>query len=348
MKVLCLISLVLFPFLGNCQREVELIFPSAVQIGASVSKLERDSASIWSQGIGSAVVLNTGIGGLYKRKFGFSAQAGIAISTYSYSTGILEYSISSITTTAFLNSYYLFKIKNKENPKLHVGSDFGWNLYSNDEMKKTTEDFSSITKSYGPKKFFISPEVGITAQNKRLGLSVLGTYNFQFNTDSVLSIRVEDPKGGFTARTKMDYLGLKIRFTYSLAGHKEPINNYEKPPADAFVMEQRKANDYQVFNVKKRSVKLILWDNGEVDNDSISVVLNGQYVLTNYRLTKDKKKLKIRLQNGSNQLVVMAHNEGTIPPNTAQCKMIAGRKKWDFAISCGLKSNAGIEIVVTE
>lgn len=44
MKVLCLISLVLFPFLGNCQREVELIFPSAVQIGASVSKLERDSA----------------------------------------------------------------------------------------------------------------------------------------------------------------------------------------------------------------------------------------------------------------------------------------------------------------
>lgn len=80
--------------------------------------------------------------------------------------------------------------------------------------------------------------------------------------------------------------------------------------------------------------------------NSISVVLNGHYVLTNYRLTMYKKKLKVRLNKGSNQLIVLAHNEGTIPPNTAQCKMFFGRKKWDFAVSCGLKSNAGIEILV--
>jgi hypothetical protein len=348
MKVLCLISLVLLPILGIGQREIELIFPSAVQIGASVSELQRDSASIWSQGIGSAVVLNTGIGGIYKKKFGISAQAGIAISTYSFSTGILEYSVSNINTLAFLNTYYLFRIKQKENPKLHIGSDFGWNFNTNDVMTKTAEGFSAVSRTYGPKKFFFAPELGITAQHNRLAMSVLGTYSYHFKTDSVLSVNVTDPNGGFKANSKMDYLGLKIRFSYTLAGHKEPTNAHENPPSDALAMEARKANDYQVFNVSKRSVKLILWDNGEIDNDSISVVLNGQYVLTNYKLTKDKKKLKIRLHSGSNQLVVMAHNEGTIPPNTAQCKMICGRKKWDFAVSCGLKANAGIEIVVAQ
>jgi len=348
MKLLCLIQLVLLSFFASAQRDIELIFPSAVQIGASVSKLERDSASIWSQGIGSAVVLNTGIGGLYKKKFGCSLQAGIAVSTYSYSTGKKEYSISSIATSAFINSYYLFRIKQKENPKLHIGSDFGWNFYSFDEMSRTAEGFNAVTRSYGPKKFFIAPEVGITAQHKRIALSVLGTYSFQFNTDSVLSVLIADPNGGFSANSKMDYLGLKIRFTYTLAGHKEPLNHVESPPIDALAMEARKANEYQVFKVNKRNVKLILWDNGEIDNVSISVMLNGQYVLTNYKLTKDKKKLKIRLQPGSNQLIVMAHNEGTIPPNTAQCKMHCGRKKWDFAVSCGLKANAGIEIVVAQ
>jgi hypothetical protein len=348
MKLLCLIQLVLLSFFASAQRDIELIFPSAVHIGASVSKLERDSASIWSQGIGSAVVLNTGIGGLYKKKLGCTVQAGLAIGTYSYSTGTNEYSISSLTTTAFINSYYLFRIKQKENPKLHIGSDFGWNFYSFDEMKKSAEGFNAVTRSYGPRKFFIAPEVGITAQHKRMALSVLGTYGFQFKTDSVLSIQVTDPNGGFSANSKMDYLGLKIRFTYTLAGHKEPTNEYKAPPSDAAEMQARKSNEYQIFNVNKRTVKLVLWDNGEIDNDSISVVLNGQYVLTNYRLTKDKKKLKIRLHSGSNQFIVMAHNEGTIPPNTAQCKMICGRKKWDFAVSCGLKANAGIEILVAQ
>lgn len=348
MKLLCLIQLVLLSFFASAQREIELIFPSAVQIGATVSELQRDSASIWSQGIGSAVVLNTGIGGIYKKKFGISAQAGIAISTYSFSTGILEYSVSNINTLAFLNTYYLFSIKQKENPKLHIGSDFGWNFNTNDVMTKTAEGFSAVSRTYGPKKFFFAPELGITAQHNRLAMSVLGTYSFQFNTDSVLSVNVTDPNGGFSANSKMDYLGLKIRFSYTLAGHKEPQNHIESPPADAIAMEERKSNEYQVFKVNKRSVKLILWDNGEIDNDSISVMLNGQYVLTNYKLSKDKKKLKIRLQPGSNQLIVMAHNEGTIPPNTAQCKMYCGRKKWDFAVSCGLKANAGVEILVVE
>lgn len=346
MKVLCLIPLVLLSIFGNAQRDVELIFPSTLQIGASLSEMKRESGSDWTQGIGSALMLNVGVGGLYKKKFGLSAQAGIAINTDGYSTTKLNYSVSSATTSVFLNSYVLFKMGEKENPKLHLGSDFGMNLYSNDELQKRGSGFSVVSHIYGPERIFIAPEFGITSQQKRTSLSVLGTYSYQFETDSVLSIQLTDKKGGFSAFSKMDYLGLKIRFTYSLAGYKEPHNNYQSPPADAVEMQQRKANDYQVFNVNKRSVKLVLWDNGEVDNDSISVVLNGQYVLTNYRLTKDKKKLKIRLNEGSNQLVVLAHNEGTIPPNTAQCKMIAGRKKWDFAISCGLKSNAGIEIIV--
>ena len=346
MKVLCFTFLVLLPFFAQGQRDVELIFPSAIHIGVSLANVEHDSSSAWSQSLGNAFVLNTGMGGLYKRKFGVTAQAGFSINTYNFSNGNAEYSISSITSSAFINTYFLFKIKDRNNPRLHVGTDLGWNFYSKDFIQETNDEFQVTTVSYGPKKFFIAPELGITAKQKRMALSILGTYSFNQNTDSVIAMRLTDVRGGFNAYSKCNYLGLKLRFTYTLAGHKEPVNHIETTPADAQEMQARRTNDYQVFNVNKRSVKLILWDNGEIDNDSISVVLNGEYVLANYKLTNDKKKLKIRLHAGSNQIVVMAHNEGAIPPNTAQCKMICGRKKWDFAVSCGLKSNAGIEIVV--
>ncbi len=71
------------------------------------------------------------------------------------------------------------------------------------------------------------------------------------------------------------------------------------------------------YNSSSKQVDLILWDCGVEDNDTVSLYLNGQWVLKNFRLTKAPFSLPVQLNNGENILVLYAHNLGDIPKNTA-------------------------------
>jgi hypothetical protein len=63
---------------------------------------------------------------------------------------------------------------------------------------------------------------------------------------------------------------------------------------------------------------LELWDGGVVDGDIVTVMVNGKEVLASYTLTEDKKALTIPLITGMNTITVVAGEEGSAPPNTAQ------------------------------
>lgn len=71
------------------------------------------------------------------------------------------------------------------------------------------------------------------------------------------------------------------------------------------------------YNSSTKQVDLILWDCGVEDNDTVSLYLNGQWILKNFRLTKAPYSLPVQLNNGENMLVLYAHNLGDIPKNTA-------------------------------
>lgn len=70
--------------------------------------------------------------------------------------------------------------------------------------------------------------------------------------------------------------------------------------------------------VNSEDIKVIVWDQSIVDNDTISLSFNGKWILKNYPLSAEKKIIKIDLQpNTNNYLVLYAKNMGQIPPNTA-------------------------------
>ena len=67
------------------------------------------------------------------------------------------------------------------------------------------------------------------------------------------------------------------------------------------------------------SVELHFYDNGQVDGDSISLFLNDKLIFEHIRLT-DKAysiKLSVRELKSSNELIMVAENLGSIPPNTS-------------------------------
>ncbi len=74
-----------------------------------------------------------------------------------------------------------------------------------------------------------------------------------------------------------------------------------------------------------QEVILEIWDENTVDNDRISILYNGETVLDNYSLVKDKKKLVLALGgNDLNIIAIKANNEGYDPPNTATLLLTDG------------------------
>lgn len=73
------------------------------------------------------------------------------------------------------------------------------------------------------------------------------------------------------------------------------------------------------------TVVLEVWDGGQIDNDNISILFNGQPVLSKYVLSKEKKRLLIPVSGKAADLItIVANNEGNDPPNTANLMLTDG------------------------
>ena len=74
-----------------------------------------------------------------------------------------------------------------------------------------------------------------------------------------------------------------------------------------------------------------LYDNGEIDGDSISVFFNGKLVLSHQRLTDKPITLTLSLDKNlpQNIITMYAENLGTIPPNTALMIVRDGDKRYE-------------------
>lgn len=93
------------------------------------------------------------------------------------------------------------------------------------------------------------------------------------------------------------------------------------------LVEGRKVDVQAIFKSKKDKEFITFWDNSILDGDIISVYLNEIKILNNHKLTKEKKKIELKLKDGINVLSIYAHNLGEIPPNTiGVIRNIKGKK----------------------
>jgi hypothetical protein len=85
-----------------------------------------------------------------------------------------------------------------------------------------------------------------------------------------------------------------------------------------------------------------IYDNGSVDNDTISVYLDKKLVLSKQRLTEKAIPLKIKLDddNTYHELVMVAENLGEVPPNTSLMVVEAGKQTFEVRITSTEQKNA--------
>lgn len=115
------------------------------------------------------------------------------------------------------------------------------------------------------------------------------------------------------------------------------------PPVADLPLEKR-SNDVQaVIETASERVKLQLFDNGIVDNDTVSLYLNGQPLVVRQRISAQPLTLDVPLQPGTeNTVLLFAHNLGNVPPNTALLLVTAGEKQYRVALSGTLQKNATV------
>lgn len=110
-------------------------------------------------------------------------------------------------------------------------------------------------------------------------------------------------------------------------------------------LETRKVETVQTIFFQSDSLVLELYDNGYVDGDSVSIIVNNQPLFPNLRLSEKAilKQLVITPSMGDSiSLVMFAENLGSIAPNSGLAIIRDGKTQHRITFSGDLQRNAGI------
>jgi hypothetical protein len=98
--------------------------------------------------------------------------------------------------------------------------------------------------------------------------------------------------------------------------------------------------------VEDKEVRIDFYDNGEIDNDTITVYHDNQMVINRGRLSDAPLTIRFHVdeQNPIHEIITVANNLGDIPPNTALMVITAGKKRYEVFIASDEKKNAKVII----
>lgn len=118
-----------------------------------------------------------------------------------------------------------------------------------------------------------------------------------------------------------------------------------KPPAEN--AEEKETPSMQIVEVYTDSLNLYFYDNAEIDNDTITISVNGVVTATGIRLDAEPYVLKLGFAKNekAKEVVVSANNLGRIPPNTAYLKVTAGEIVYRLYLFTTKKKDAVVRII---
>ena len=164
----------------------------------------------------------------------------------------------------------------------------------------------------------------ITYPGSTIMLNVAYTYNYKIKPkpiESTKEIKIED-----------------------LAADSAEIKHHEKK-FHHHKINGRRFHVQESLTVLNNEVTIQVWDKNRVDGDEISLYLNGEPILENYTVSKTKKTITVKLQPGSNIIVMHALNLGRVPPNTAALNINDGIKKTNITLVSDLHKSGAVEII---
>ena len=120
------------------------------------------------------------------------------------------------------------------------------------------------------------------------------------------------------------------------------------PPPPAAEIEKRIITNIKTVEIAHDSLVFSLFDNGTIDGDTVSILLNGKVIMPRVGLLARAVNKTIYLtpdMGDSIHVIMYAENLGSIPPNTGLLVVRDGERNYEILFSGDLKKNAEIILV---
>lgn len=129
---------------------------------------------------------------------------------------------------------------------------------------------------------------------------------------------------------------------------KQPDEVVTKPvvvpnvPPTPLLIRDRKNELTKTITLTNNTVEISIYDNGEIDNDTVSIYLNGALLMANKRLSNKPITFSLEIDETKPEqtLVMVAENLGRIPPNTSLMIIQDGDKRHQVSITSTEQKNA--------
>lgn len=127
----------------------------------------------------------------------------------------------------------------------------------------------------------------------------------------------------------------------------EPAIIVQKPQTIEEKFVSRKKILTTEIPVSGDSIELRFYDNAEIDGDSISLFLNEKLIFRHIRLTGSAYTIKLAVSelHESNELIMVAENLGSIPPNTSYMVVLVGDHRYEARLESTEGSSAMVRFV---
>lgn len=117
-------------------------------------------------------------------------------------------------------------------------------------------------------------------------------------------------------------------------------------PDSIIIQEKNKrvTDTLSVIDIADKELLIKVIDNGVVDGDTVSIIHNGKLIAERISVKETPYEIKISndRDNDLHEIILVAHNTGRIPPNTALILIETPSKQYRLTASTSLNRNAMI------
>ena len=313
---------------------------AGLTVGVELPKMEPLSGTVFATKPFVALALDLGVSWTYRERYGVVAMGFFAMNGYDYAKEGYTYDVYHLTQRLELRPFWQKPLRADLGTTLRAALGVGYAFQGASSLAHRDGPFSAFTSAEPQRRLYIAPELSILKEAGRHRMELGLRYVRHLDRTPAFSTMLMLGPDTTLATATHDHLALVFRFHMGL--RKLPMPVFPLPSVD---FAARTTDTLTTLEVGRERLTLWLWDNAEYDGDTLSVMLNGRPVLVAHELKRKRHKLKLHLLPGENTILIVAHNEGRVSPNTASVLLKAGKGRTRMLVSTSLMRNQLVRVV---
>ncbi|HKZ65605.1 MAG TPA: hypothetical protein VJ111_04585 [Chitinophagaceae bacterium] len=127
----------------------------------------------------------------------------------------------------------------------------------------------------------------------------------------------------------------------TIAAIKQPQKIFPPPP---LVLKTRENALVRKIETEAGEIKINIYDNGEIDGDTVSIYHNNRLIRSHIRLSQKPISITIGVNPSQphHEIIMVAENLGSIPPNTSVMIITTSTNRYEVFISSSEQKNAKV------